>query len=399
MNETMPEVEGLNKLISALHRLDGVLINKGKQNYQERIHRIAKSIRSMTAHAYCVVSDFSLDDKPKGLESLMDYDYLQNKLISENNIDDLDISEEKDETEVDFNMDLEDLIEYIEGELENKDKKGKKEDENEDSSSEEEKDKKDKKSSLEGNETDDNSGITKDELKEHKQFQKRFFGIEKKFRAYLKKQIQNQMLDKDNFQTFINQQRLKTPLTKSNKPNPSFIKNFFEEAKEEMEIIKKKRISMCQDHFIIKNNKPMFSSVNYNKTGGIQPNTEKIKDFKNNTNNNVNLNNNENNNKKISSFGLDDEDSKKKTDLTGFNEETIYFKCPYSYDNTGDYIDEDPEDILLKKDKDDIISENSDEDKSDNDEEDKDDEYEEIEVEEEVEVDEEVEEDDDDKKK
>lgn len=368
------EIEGLSTLISALHRLDGVLLNKGRQNYQERIHRIAKTIRSMTAHAYCVVSDFSLDDNSNKtlleLNSLSNYEELQSKLITENNLDnfnnDLKVNIEDD----DFSMDLNDLLIYMEEELNNNSNK-----EKDNSSSDEENNRNisKKRNSTEDRDTDDNSKITKDDLKEHKQFQKKFLNIEKKLRNYLKKQIQNKMLDKNNFQTFIEQQRLKTPMVKSNKPNPSFIRNFFEESKDAMDKIKKKRISICQDKGII-NNK-MFSSINNNKLTGITPNTEKIKDFKNF--------NNKKDAKKISSFGLDNKQTNSNSNNNQHNE-AKYFKCPYSYDNKGDYINEDPDELL---DKNDIISENTEEDKSNSDE---DSVYEEVEeeVEEEIEVEE-----------
>ena len=124
MTDNLPGVEDFNKLISALQKLDGVLLTKGKNNYQERIHRIAKTLRSMTAHAYCVVSDFSLDDsKSKDLlESYMNYDYFHNKLISENKLEEMKISEDKEENDIDFKMDLNDLLKYMERELNSKEK-------------------------------------------------------------------------------------------------------------------------------------------------------------------------------------------------------------------------------------------------------------------------------------
>lgn len=60
--KTYPD-EGSEKFLKALKKLDSVLMKTNLNGFQERIHRIAKKIRSIEAHADCYVSNFNIDGK------------------------------------------------------------------------------------------------------------------------------------------------------------------------------------------------------------------------------------------------------------------------------------------------------------------------------------------------
>ena len=362
---TTNSIEGSTKLLGVLSKLEGVSIKLGYDHYQERLHRIAKSIKSIESHALSYVSDFVLDQKSNlGLSDLNEMDL--NKIASNNlnnadyvtvhNENQKEIFEIKESSDKNFLFDMNDLLKYIEHELSLS-----KTVDNEISSSDDE-----------GNETEDKS---KDNLslKTDKQFRKRFFNIEMKLKQFLKQQQQFNAMKSENFQSFLDQQRLKTPMTKNSKPNPSFIRNFFEESKVEMEKIRKKRMNSIFEY----KNKP---SLTLNTTLQDKKSFLKSEMTKNFTPI-------ESQGKKISKFG--DDTIEEVDELKKFRKSI--FKNPYAYGPDGDYLNDEPQDLL---DKNDIISENSIHEEEES-------EYEEVEeeIEEEIEVEEEVEELDDTKEK
>jgi hypothetical protein len=265
-----------------------------------------------------------------------------------------DTIELRETSEKNFVFDLNDLLKYIETELGSIPKAELSESSDSDEAE---------------TETEDKS-IGSKRIKTSGQFRKRFFNIEMKLKAFLKQQEKYKVLKNENFQSFINQQRLKTPMTKSIKPNPSFIKNFFEESKKEIEGIKKRRLNSIFD---VSYKESLLSS-----TMGIDENKKSF--LKSEMTKTFNNENKVSNTKKISSF-----DEEVLLDIKDKPLRQSVFKNPYAYGQDGNFINEDPQELL---DKDDIISRSDDHDENDEDEDE--DEYEEIEVEvnEEIEVEE-----------
>lgn len=369
-NQSSQLFEGSDKFINVLKKLEGVSHKLGYDHYQERLHRIAKTIRSIEAHAFSCVSEFLYDDNMKN--SLFDYDnekgieaiaslnlnnneYLtvinkdnkKSQVEGENNASHQnEMIEFKETSDKNFVFDFNDLLKYIETELGSL-----KNDEVSESSDSDE------------DETEDKSMGSKT-IKTTGQFRKRFFNIEIKLRAFLKQQEKYNVLKNENFQSFVNQQRLKTPMTKNINPNPSFIKNFFEESKKEIEGIKKRRLNSIFD--VSFKESILSSTIGKDENKKSLLKSEVIKSFSNETKSN----------KKISNFEEEMMDIKEKPLRQSL------FKNPYAYGNDGNYINEDPQELL---DKDDIVSRSD-----DNDEDEDEDDYEEIEIEvnEEIEVDE-----------
>ena len=76
---TNDTIEGSSKFLAVLSKLEGVSVKLGYDHYQERLHRIAKSIKSIESHALSCVSDFALDQKSNlGLSDLNEMDLKQN---------------------------------------------------------------------------------------------------------------------------------------------------------------------------------------------------------------------------------------------------------------------------------------------------------------------------------
>lgn len=261
----MLDTNGTEKLLSALNKLDSTLSSNGLQNYQERIYRISKAIRSLEAHAYCTVSDFKLSGKnlsvsqiglPEEDDSLLEE--LKNNQSSFLTVDNTKHTFEFIDSGNTFILDMDDLLKYIEDEL---NIKALFNDETNDSS-----------------ENDDSLVKSKPTITEvkNKHVKKSFFNIEMKLRAFLKQQSQNKVLNKENFQSFMNQQRLQTPMVKENRVNPSFIKNFFLESKAEVEKIRQKRINSIFD--LRMSSERLINLIAENEANNLIK-SDKLKDF------------------------------------------------------------------------------------------------------------------------
>jgi hypothetical protein len=93
---------GNDKIIQILKRIDDILQRRGENQYQERLHRISKTLLSIEKHNNCLVSRFSVEHKNEevvGVE-VIQFDEKQNSC-------------RKNSTK----PELEDILEYIEDEL------------------------------------------------------------------------------------------------------------------------------------------------------------------------------------------------------------------------------------------------------------------------------------------
>jgi hypothetical protein len=372
------------KLINALTKLDSVLSRCGVENYQERIHRIAKTIKSIEAHSDCYVSSFSLEDNEyipfeKLYDQHMNY---QSEYMSVNPNGKVEFLQGESSNKL--TCEMADLLDFMEDELKikqatNLDLKN----DVEDSSSEDETQ---DKSSLSGGEAELRR-IKQVKIDPQQEMKRKFFNIEIKLRAFIKQQQQNELLKGENFESFVNQIRLRTPQKTPIKPNPSFIKNFFQESIKDMENIKTKRMTLVNPN--IKN---MLGENFKEKNKDQMIKSEMIKAFPSSK---------DNAQKKVSDFNIDpiSEDQlefisgqtqtknpKQSTDLTRGSVRNSIFRCPYMFDPNGEYLDDELLETPELKTKDDVqsVSSNSD-DNSDSE-----GEYEEmeVEVEEEIEVEE-----------
>jgi len=376
IDETKVKDESVNKLINAMSKLYSVLNKFDDLNqYQERFHRISKTIKSIEAHADCYVSNFSLEkNEIFGLNS--ENNNYQTEYI---NIDTkkgtLDFLNESDkEKKENFKLDFQELLNFMENELEIK----KAIDINQ-------------LDITKSNTSSDSENEVKSKNNSKKINDKNFFNIEIKLRAFIKQQQKyNELFDGTDFTSFMEQLRLKTPLKNQTpiKPAPSFIKNFFQESKIDMENIKKKRSTMAAEQlkknlnkFLISDNtnviKPSmgFKPVSaITKIGGCDEPQKKISNFN------------------CETINEDIENELKQKDSLVAIENKIRnstFKNPYMYDADNNEVNDD---LFEPKTADDVASKSSEQEESNNSETDEDDqsdsEYVEIEeeVEEEIEV-------------
>ena len=355
-NESQIKInENTKKLKGALMKLNNILsCNQELQNHQERIHRIAKTINSIEAHSNSYVSEFNLE----GCEQILPFDSLYKQHINYQS-EYVTVSEDKVEfIHENFSLNLEELLKFMENELLLKNASSINKEEIDISSDDEEV------TSSSSQELLFIKTIKKAKDPE-KEIKKKFFNIELKLRAFIKQQEKNQMLYGENFESFVNQIKLQTPQIKNLeiKPNPSFIKNFFNESVKDMDEIRKKRISMIDNSL-----KTILGRVDNEKI--IK--SEKTKNFTKIID------------KKVSDFNIIQETVETETgDKYGANtirksmQRGSIFRSPYLYEENNFY-NENLNDILLSKED---VQSCTDENSGSS-------EYEEIEYEEEVEVDE-----------
>lgn len=377
------------KLINALTKLDSVLTRCGVENYQERIHRIAKTIKSIEAHSDCYVSNFSLEDNENiPLEKLYNQHLnYQSEYMSVDPNGKVEFLQGESSNKL--TCEMADLLNFMEDELKIKQATNLElKNEIEDSSSEDETQ---DKSSLSGGEPEVKR-IKQVKIDPQQEMKRKFFNIEIKLRAFIKQQQQNELLKGENFESFVNQIRLRTPQKTPIKPNPSFIKNFFQESIKDMEEIKSKRIK----RMTINNPVNIVNMLGENLKDKKQDQmikSEMIKAFPTGKENNAQ--------KKVSDFNIDpiSEDQlefvsgqtknpKQSKEQTRGSVRNSIFRCPYIFDpDNGDYVDDDLLESPELRCKDDIESVSS---KTDNEYSDSDNEEfeEEVEVEEEIEVEE-----------
>lgn len=372
------------KLINALTKLDAVLTKCGVEHYQERIHRIAKTIKSIEAHSDCYVSNFSLEENENiPLEKL--YDQHMNYQSEYMTVDpNGKVEFLQGESSNKLTCEMKDLLDFMEDELKIQQATDLKlNDDAQDSSSEDETQ---DKSSLSGGENEVKR-IKQVKIDPQQEMKRKFFNIEIKLRAFIKQQQQNELLKGENFESFVNQLRLRTPQKTPIKPNPSFIKNFFQESIKDMENIKKKRMTIMMDGINIKN---MLGDNLKEKNPSQMIKSEMIKAFPTGIDTGAH--------KKVSDFSIDpiSEDqlefisgqTKNPKDSMGQVRGSVrnsIFRCPYMFDpDNGEYLEDDLLEAIEPKTKEEVGSVIS-----EDEEEGSDCEYEEME--EEVEVEEEIE--------
>lgn len=338
--------QSTQKLINALKKLDGIMSKSGVQNYQERLHRIAKTINSMEKHADCYVSAFSLDEHSSNIPFQLYFDQ-QNYQSEYLTVDKQGIIEFPDtQTKENFSVSMDELLDFMESDLKLNEtvalldiKKNEA-----DSSSDED-------------DTADSLSQPKQEVikRDHnKDIKKRFFNIELKLRAFIKEQQQKELLKGENFDTFINQARLKTPVKKIIKPNPSFIKTFFQESINDMEIIKKKRMTLMNEI----NVKNIIAGIHKDQTKSPEEKKNLIRSEL------IKLPGYQEKGaekKKVSDFNIDPiiEDfneltttttTKKPDEKEGKVARASIFKSPYLFDPDGNYIEDENIEPLTKED-------------------------------------------------
>ena len=333
-------IETIDKLKKALTKLNSCLTeNRGLQEYQERLHRISKTISSIEAHSDCYVTNFSLEDEcrlPTMDELYQQHMTYQSEYITVN-------MNRIEFTEGDFSCNLDELLQFMEDELLLSNA-----------------------SNINVNELDssddEENKIVKDITKQknsQKMIKKKFFNIELKLKAFLKQQERNELLKNDNFDSFVENVKKKIPPTNIEiKQNPSFIKNFFDNCLTDVEVIKKKRMTMFGEGKKSLIDMSNSSDDKYVKSLISKPFAPTPT-------------------KKISNFGFDPINEENNEENKDSKRGSIY-RSPFLYSEQGEYTGNDfiEDDILFSKE--DIISEN-----------DNSDEYEEIEEEVEEEVEEE----------
>lgn len=253
----------VQKLIQVLQRLDSKLSTCGLIQFQERIHRISKAIKSIDAHTDCYVSNFTIEDKPQRVLTLLEQKRIFDERTKYNNDyctlrNDLLEFPSEGKNNTNFTLEMKDLIEFIESEL-FKEVVDCQKDISSSSESEEEKDdqvrytyqkprikRKIKQDSTEHSEItnpEDLDSKEEEKKKAAEEMRRKFFNIELRLRAFLKQQEKFDQLKGEDFESFLNQSRLKTPMKQIPKMNPCIIKNFFEDSID-LEQLKKKRLTL-----------------------------------------------------------------------------------------------------------------------------------------------------------
>jgi hypothetical protein len=223
------------KIIKILKKMDDVLMKNGYHQYQERIHRIYKTVLSIHRHTDCVVSKFNADlsiapDDEEGTKSgeEINQENFQSAYLSFQGDNEIEVENEGNSK---YTFELDDLLKFIEDELNMQNLC------NDSTSSD---------GSNSENDSGENPGNSKLPLTGKKQnitkenMQKKFFKIELKLRSY----IEEQEMMKKNFESILNGSKSPTPLGKMpHNPPPVLIRNFFddrESLKKELEAAQKR---------------------------------------------------------------------------------------------------------------------------------------------------------------
>jgi len=231
-----------------LKQIDDALTKIGVLGHQERMLRIYKTFMATEKHSECYVSKFQYEETKeenqtfmtfnKGTPSLILYTDNQTKKV-EFELDEDDPKKKK------FIISLDELVNFIETTLANS-----------------------QDSSDEGKETDSLLIKTEEEKSKKRELNKKFFSIELKLRSFIRES--DDILNKSNFNFFINDQRLQTPpdfqSIKSNHSKKSMgnemrspiTHNFFKE-KEYLEILEIQKKRKSQNHYVLKNDLAKFT--------------------------------------------------------------------------------------------------------------------------------------------
>jgi hypothetical protein len=225
-----------NKIIRVLRKIDDIMTKYGYNHYQERIHRIYKTLLSIERDAECFVSNFSIDgdqstttQENQDINQIYSSNYVTASYDKDNNeIIKLDEGNNKMEK-----VELEDVLNFIEDELKMKenDKEGSTTVFSSESSEE----------VLDSNSKEDLSEEKTENKKKlnnknKNNLQKKISKIELLLRDYIKEEVnKNEHFNRNNFDSFLNDSSLsktKTPLSKMTpfkNISPIKIKNFFED--------------------------------------------------------------------------------------------------------------------------------------------------------------------------
>jgi hypothetical protein len=250
----MERLDTNSKIIGVLKKLDEVLSRNNCNQFQKRLHNIYKTMLSIEKHEDCHVSNFNIEgensaedctplpdlhlprEKETGFQSYassfnlnwQNPNFLSLKPQLMNNND----TRRGSEFSV-SKLNLDELFNYIESQLNCKTANNDTTVTDSSSSSEEESD-------------------DRKEINEIHNMQIRFKNIEGKLKEYLKEQSHRNIFQNHTFDSFLNESKIKTPLSKVSphqNTTPVIIKNFFED-KVVLEAAKK-RYSMRGDNVLI----------------------------------------------------------------------------------------------------------------------------------------------------
>lgn len=216
------------KIRKVLSKMDELMSRNGYNNYQERLYRIHKTLLSIERETDCEVSCFSIDgDAVSSANSKQAQLNTSNYLSVSKDYDDKDYIQFEDNGLE--KLEIDDLLKFIENEL--------------------------NMNLIECSTLSMSSSGEDEDLEDEKKaankpsynIQNKIFKIELRLRAYLKEQTTMELFNQDNFNSFLNDSRVKTPLSKisaSKNISPLIVKNFFEDKK--VQDAAKKRFSVCE---------------------------------------------------------------------------------------------------------------------------------------------------------
>ena len=207
-----------DKIIRILKRMDDVLYKNSFFQYQERIHRIYKTLISIERHEGCFVSNFNPDGENQE-EFTVHYIQTQETEIANS----LSVTEQEgniqiEEEQKEYKYELGSILDFIEDELNLKSLVSVED-------------------STVYSSSDEENSLDMENLEEKKskpyptkgKMQKNFFNIELRLRAYLKEQ---ELFKKYSFESILNDSKLKTPVSKMDSSRsvlPAIRRNFFED--------------------------------------------------------------------------------------------------------------------------------------------------------------------------
>lgn len=215
--------KGNSKIMKILRKMSGILSRNGHLQYQERIHRIYKTLLSIERHEDCFVSNFSVENNCSDFPLVLNEEsnFNTSNYYSVN----YDVVEEASE-KLQTKEELDGLFGFIEDQLNIQNLTAG--DSTSSNSSDEEDD--EVKEDVLGK-ANDNKKFARniDRMTNKESLQKKFYKIELKITDYL----QEQSIFQKQFSSILNESKFKTPYKNeiSNTKNilPAIIKNFFDD--------------------------------------------------------------------------------------------------------------------------------------------------------------------------
>ena len=251
------------KILKILRRMDDLLQRNGHNQYQERIHRISKTLLSIERHSDCFVSKFSIENKNDENVPLEIARFEEPSIIEE---DERVETLENDNDEKKYGLD--DILSYIEEELmiynniESSTLSSSSEDEN------------------------DNENANVERFMPRENIQKKISKIENKLKKYLQEENAKEIFKFNAFDSILNESKFKTPISKI---TPSMntrciIKNFFQD--KECIDAAKKRLSMgvqlkeqLEKLEAVYKCKSNFDKITINETNENKINKQRVSNF------------------------------------------------------------------------------------------------------------------------